>query len=64
MFAVCTDPSLLSGFDWFACYLTTPKHLTFFGSFFLVLLLIVVVAPLALGHGGPRWFLCCKAQNT
>jgi len=51
MFSVCTDPSLLSGFDWFACYLTTPKHLTFFGSFFLVLLLIAVVAPVALGLG-------------
>ena len=51
MFPVCADPSLLSGLDWFSCYLTTPKHLAFFGSFSLVMLLIAVVAPVALGIG-------------
>ena len=51
MFPVCADPSLLSGFDWFSCYLTTPKHLAFFGSFGLVMLLIAVVAPVALAIG-------------
>ena len=51
MFPVCADPSLLSGLDWFSCYLTTPKHLAFFGSFGLVMLLIAVVAPVALAIG-------------
>ena len=51
MFSVCADPSSLSGLDWFSCYLTTPKHLAFFGSFGLVMLLIVVVAPVALAIG-------------
>jgi polar amino acid transport system permease protein len=51
MFPVCADPSLLSGLDWFSCYLTTPKHLAFFGSFGLVMLLIAVVAPVALAVG-------------
>ena len=36
------------------CYLTSGKHMLFYGSFFVVLLLIAVTAPLALalGFGG------------
>jgi polar amino acid transport system permease protein len=60
MFSACADPSLLSGFEWFSCYLTTPKHLAFFNSFFLVLLLIAVVAPVALGLG----FLAAVASRS
>jgi polar amino acid transport system permease protein len=50
------------------CYLTTGKHMLFYGSFFVVLLLMVITAPVALlfGFGGAlaarsrvaplRWF--------
>ncbi|MBP1804739.1 ABC transporter permease [Rubellimicrobium aerolatum] len=50
----CSDPSALSGLSWLACYLTTGKHLNFYGSFGTVLLLLLVTAPvaLALGFGG------------
>ena len=68
MFATCSDPSALNGPAWLACYLTSGKHLLFYGSFGTVLLLLAVTAPLALlfGFGGAvasrsripplRWF--------
>ncbi|GLS79757.1 ABC transporter permease [Paracoccus marinus] len=68
MFATCSDPSALNGLAWLACYLTSGKHLLFYGSFGTVLLLLAVTAPLALlfGFGGAvasrsriaplRWF--------
>lgn len=68
MFPNCTDPSTLEGWRWFACYLTTGKHMLFYSSFGTVLLLLVITAPLALlfGFGGAtaarshfaplRWF--------
>ncbi|MGF1501759.1 MAG: ABC transporter permease [Paracoccaceae bacterium] len=54
MFDFCADPDVLVGIDWFACYLTTGKHLAFYGSFLTVLLLLAIVAPLAIlvGLGG------------
>ncbi|QFT62244.1 polar amino acid transport system permease protein [Roseivivax halotolerans] len=54
MFAFCTDPGTLDGLAWFACYLTTGKHLAFYGAFGTVLLLLAITAPAALllGFGG------------
>jgi polar amino acid transport system permease protein len=54
MFAFCADPSTLDGLNWFACYLTTGKHISFYGSFVTVLVLLAITAPvsLAFGFGG------------
>lgn len=54
MLPFCSDPDSLEGIAWWACYLTTRKHLLFYGSFGTVLLLLVITAPaaLALGFGG------------
>ncbi len=54
MFASCADPEILSGLNWLACYVTTGKHLSFYGAFGTVLLLLAVTAPVALlfGFGG------------
>ncbi|MDD9716525.1 ABC transporter permease subunit [Dinoroseobacter sp. PD6] len=54
MFAYCADPSTLSGLTWLSCYLTTGKHMAFYGSFGTVMLLLAVTAPAALflGFGG------------
>jgi polar amino acid transport system permease protein len=51
---MCADPSTLSDFLWFVCYLTTGKHLNFYASFGTVLLLLAITAPVALllGFGG------------
>ena len=51
MFEFCSDPSTLSGFSWFACYLTTGKHMAFYSSFLVVLALIALAAPAALFMG-------------
>lgn len=51
MFASCSDPSTLDGLNWLACYLTTGKHMLFYRSFFVVLLLLAVTAPAALAVG-------------
>lgn len=68
MFAYCTDPSLLDGFAWLSCYLTSGTHLLFYASFGTVLVLLAITAPIALlfGFGGAmasrsriaplRWF--------
>jgi polar amino acid transport system permease protein len=54
MFAACADPKTLDGALWLVCYLTTGKHLLFYTSFGVVLLLLAVTAPvaLAMGFGG------------
>jgi polar amino acid transport system permease protein len=54
MFAVCADPKTIEGLTWAFCYLTSGKHLDFYGSFLTVILLLVITAPcaLALGFGG------------
>ncbi len=51
MFPFCADPSTLNDPLWFACYLTTGKHLSFYASFGTVLLLLAVTAPAALALG-------------
>jgi polar amino acid transport system permease protein len=54
MFASCADPSTLEGVHWLACYLTSGKHLAFYASFGVVLILLAITAPAALmfGFGG------------
>ena len=68
MLASCADPSQLAGLPWLMCYLTSGKHVLFYGSFVTVLVLLAVTAPVALmfGFGGAmaarsqvaplRWF--------
>ena len=68
MFSYCTNPKTLAGVEWLSCYLTTGKHMAFYGSFGTVLLLLFITAPVALlfGFGGAmaaraqfaplRWF--------
>lgn len=51
MFEMCADPKVLAGLDWFACYLTTPKHFQFYFSFLVVLTLIFITAPIVLALG-------------
>ena len=51
MFNYCADPSLLEGVQWLSCYITTPKHMSFYLSFGVVLLLIALAAPIAMGFG-------------
>ena len=54
MFASCADPKAIEGLNWALCYLTSAKHLDFYGSFLTVLLLLAITAPAALlmGFGG------------
>jgi polar amino acid transport system permease protein len=51
---MCADPTTLEGLSWLLCYLTTGRHLAFYGAFGTVLLLLAVTAPVALlfGFGG------------
>ncbi|MEZ5778144.1 MAG: ABC transporter permease subunit [Paracoccaceae bacterium] len=51
MFAYCADPQSLDGLAWLVCYLTTGKHLLFYGSFGVVVLLLAIAAPAALAFG-------------
>ena len=51
MFAFCVDPDQIEGLSWLSCYLTTGKHLDFYWSFVVVLLLLAVTAPIALAFG-------------
>lgn len=51
MFSFCTDPAALPTWQWFACYLTTATHFAFYRSVLVVLLLLALAAPLALGLG-------------
>ena len=54
MFEFCTDPDQLETFRWFACYLTTGKHMNLYWSVLTVLTLLAITAPTALlfGFGG------------
>ncbi len=54
MFASCADPKSIEGLTWLACYLTSGKHLDFYWSFVIVLILLAVTAPAAMifGFGG------------
>lgn len=51
MFSFCTDPANLPQWQWFACYLTTATHWALYRSVLVVLLLLALAAPLALGLG-------------
>lgn len=51
MFSFCSDPSVLPDWQWMACYLTTGSHLALYRSVLVVLLLLALAAPLALGMG-------------
>ena len=51
MFAYCDDPATLEGLTWLSCYLTTGKHMAFYGAFGTVLLLLAIAAPAALLFG-------------
>ena len=51
MFSYCADPSTLGGLTWLSCFLTTGVHLSFYLSFFKVLGLLAVTAPVALAFG-------------
>jgi polar amino acid transport system permease protein len=48
MFDFCIDPKIIEGFSWWSCYLTTGKHLYFYGSFFVVFALLLFTVPLIL----------------
>ncbi len=51
MFDFCADPDTLETARWFACYLTSGKHMAFYASFGTVLVLLAVTAPVALAFG-------------
>ena len=51
MFSYCADPKSLEGLLWLSCYITTPKHMSFYSSFLVVILLISLAAPLAMAFG-------------
>jgi polar amino acid transport system permease protein len=51
MFASCADPSALHGFGWVFCYLTSGKHIDFYWSFAVVLVLLLITAPASLTMG-------------
>ena len=51
MFPNCSEPAALEGLNWAVCYLTTGKHMDFYRSFLVVILLITLAGPLALAFG-------------
>ncbi|EAQ10473.1 amino acid ABC transporter membrane protein 1 (PAAT family) [Maritimibacter alkaliphilus HTCC2654] len=51
MFEICADPQNLQELQWLACYLTSGKHILFYQSFGVVMLLLVITAPVSLGFG-------------
>ena len=51
MFEYCADPKSLEGLAWLSCYVTTPKHMSFYGSFFVIICLLALAAPLAMLFG-------------
>lgn len=51
MFEFCTDPSVLSTFRWFSCYLTNGVHFLFYQSFLTVFAILALTAPTALAFG-------------
>ncbi|MFN3722890.1 MAG: ABC transporter permease [Paracoccaceae bacterium] len=51
MFDFCADPKSLEGVQWFACYLTSGKHMNMYWAFGTVLLLLAVTAPIAMLFG-------------
>ena len=56
----CEAPKTLEGLNWLACYLTTGKHMAFYGSFLTVIALLALTAPLAMLFG----FGCALASRS
>jgi len=68
MLSFCNDVVDLPQLQWFSCYLSSGKHMLFYGSFVTVMVLLLITAPVALlfGFGGAmaarshfaplRWF--------
>ena len=54
MFSFCGAPELLDGVIWLSCYITTGKHVAFYLSFLVIILLLLIAAPAAIlfGFGG------------
>ncbi|MEM7743973.1 MAG: ABC transporter permease subunit [Pseudomonadota bacterium] len=50
----CADPTSLDDLNWMLCYLSTGKHMAFYGSFMTVIALLVVAVPpiMMLGMAG------------
>ena len=51
MLDACADPKSIEGLTWLTCYLTSGKHLDFYWSFLIVLVLLAVTAPAAMLFG-------------
>ena len=51
MFSFCADPAAIEGLKWLSCYLTTGKHMAFYLSFLVVLVLLALAAPAAMLFG-------------
>ncbi|UYV38815.1 ABC transporter permease subunit [Rhodobacteraceae bacterium D3-12] len=51
MFTYCSDPDTLDQIRWLSCFLTNGVHMSFYLSFFKVLGLLAVTAPVALAFG-------------
>ena len=51
MFEYCVNPDSLEGFFWLSCYVTTPKHMSFYVYFLVVMFLLALAAPLAMAFG-------------
>ncbi len=51
MVSSCADPKTLEGLAWLGCYLFTGKHLMFYASFLVVLVLMAITAPVSLAFG-------------
>ena len=63
MFSFCADPTAIEGLTWLSCYLTTGKHMAFYLSFLVVLVLLALAAPAAMlfGFAGA---LACRSRLT
>ena len=50
MFSYCVDPKAIEGLMWLSCYVTTAKHMSFYFSFLLNLIIMwvlqIVLQPL------------------
>ena len=51
IFSFCTNPDLLADAQWWACYLTTGKHVGLYWAVGTVLLVLLITAPLVLALG-------------
>jgi polar amino acid transport system permease protein len=64
MFSFCADPTTIDGLLWLSCYLTTGKHMAFYLSFLVVLLLLALAAPAALLFGFAGALACRSSLPT